>query len=363
MSRDSTRLNLEIESDSFPESEPSCLSFEFSMSLLPVTSCPKINSFIESNKNNSTSTKDNLFKDVSVPEMPDTIIANSDEEDEDEGEFGVVVKKSESKNVQDDDKEDKDEDNNPDEDEDVPVKSSSSFPVDLLNITFKKNGDLPFQVEKHIESKIGMFQKNFNKKDNTMTLTFEVNFHQIDKAQIWQSYQRFFEQSSDDKGSNMHFKLSFDKKGTMDNLLDSFKTNPEIPLVLHLLENSRLKLESTGPDYLIKTGMNYLKSGMKHEMAFLEFLLSRFKGIEGKMQLGPLKDISKDFWNRLELDQTQNFGGFFDVWRTPLLRYVFAEGEGTLVVKGTVFNFFAYEFKMKVNDFAKFLADIKEEFK
>ena len=109
--------------------------------------------------------------------------------------------------------------------------------------------------------------------------------------------------------------------------------------------------------------MNYLKSHMKHEMAFLDFLLSRFKGIKGKMKLGPLKDISKDFWKRLDLDQTQNFGGFFDVWRTPLLSYVFAEGEGTLIVKGTVFNFFAYEFKMKVKDFAKFLRDIKQEFK
>lgn len=351
MSRESTRLNLEIESDSFPESEESCLSFEFSFSLLPVTSCPKINALIESNYSNLDSTKENPFKDVSVPEMPEEIIANSEEEEE--GEFGVAVKKSEKE---------EEEEESSDEEEEGEGKVSS-MPVDLLDITFKKNGQLPLQVEKHIESKIGMFQKNFNEEDNTMTLTFEVNFHQIDKSQIWQSYKRFFEQSSDPKSSNMNFKLSFEKKGTMDNLLESFKSDPEIPLVLHLLENSRLKLESNGPDYLIKTGMNYLKSHMKHEMAFLDFLLSRFKGIKGKMKLGPLKDISKDFWKRLDLDQTQNFGGFFDVWRTPLLSYVFAEGEGTLIVKGTVFNFFAYEFKMKVKDFAKFLRDIKQEFK
>lgn len=360
MSSKSTYLNLEIESDSYLETDKSCLSFDFSISLLPIKSNPQVESLINSKKNPSTGTEANPFgkpgNDIQVPEIPDTIAGDSDEE---EGEFGVVIKKPE------DDQADEIEDISqpPKPEQAEPHEDASAVPIDLLEISFKKNGELPQHVEKHIESKIGLFQKNENEEDNMTTLTFEVNFHQIDKSQIWQSYQRFFEQSADDEQQNMHLQLSFRKNGDLDDMFESFKRDPEIPLILHLLENSQLKLDGKNPDYLLKTGMNYLKSHMNTEMAFLEILLMKFKGVKGKMKLGPLSDISKGFWQRMDLDQTQNFGGFFDVWRTPLLNYIFTEGEGVLHVKGTVFNYFAYEFRMQVTDFAKFLSKIKQEFK
>jgi hypothetical protein len=355
-------MNLEIESDSFLESESSCLSFNFSVSLLPISSNSQVQSLIQNKEQKSVTSKENPFdgpsKDLNVPEMPEAIIDNS--EDEEEGEFGVVIKKP-KKEEADDEIEDISEQKDVQKTEEV--EPSKATPVDVLEITFKKNGELPEEVGKHIESRIGMFQKNENEEEGTTTLTFEVNFHQIDKYEIWQSYQRFFEQKDNSEEKNMHFKLSFQKNGELNDLFNSFKKDPEIPLVLHLIENSRLKLDSEGPEYLIKTGMNYLKSHMKHEMAFLDLLINNFKGIKGKLKLGALHDISKDFWQRLDLDQTQNFGGFFDVWRTPLLNYIFGEGEGKLLVKGTVFNYIAYEFEMNIKDFAQFLSQIKEEFK
>lgn len=63
------------------------------------------------------------------------------------------------------------------------------------------------------------------------------------------------------------------------------------------------------------------------------------------------------------MDQTQNFGGFFDVWRTPLLTHVFGDGEKEVRIQGTVFQFFEYDFKMKIKDFRSFLDEMAKEFK
>ena len=354
MSQKPTHLNLEIESDSFSESDKPCLSFDFSVSLLPVASSPQISSLLTTTKSETTPTPnpfDTTEGNVAVHEMPD-------ESDDEEGEFGVMIKKpaKEEKPVE-------VEDISEDKPKETEEKEKGVGPIDLLEVTFNNTNELPEEVCRHIESKIGMFQKNANEEEGTVTLTFEVNFHQINKQEIWESYLHFFEQSANPSSPNMKFELSLQKNGSLDDLFESFKKDPEIPLVLHLMENSRLKFESKGPDYLLKTGMNYMKPHMKTEMALLEFLLCRFKGLSGKVKLGALSDISKDFWQRMELDQTQNFGGFFDVWRTPLLKHVFGNGEGVLKVRGTVFNFFEYEFNMQIVDFEKFLGQIKQQFK
>lgn len=231
---------------------------------------------------------------------------------------------------------------------------------DLLEITFQGAEEIPEKVRKHIEGKIGTFETR-SEGENT-TLIFEVNFNQIDKTQIWNSYKNFFRQR-EGADKNTSLKISFEKKGEMKDLIEGFKAKKEIPLILHLLQRGILRAEIETPEYLLKSGSEFIKEQFPKEMSQILSLLDRFKSFKGELKLGGMDTIDIGFWKRLDLDQTQNFGGFFDVWRTPLLRHIFGDGEKEVKIQGTVFQFFEYEFKMKIKDFKSFLDEMSKHFK
>ena len=328
MMSETTKVNLQIVSQEFePESVP-CLSFSLDISLLPIDSLPHIKTFLESNDTSENETSSNPFenqesnqettkKDVVVLEIP-----NEDKE---------LINETEAE-------------------EDL---------SDFLEIKFNSLIDLPEAVKLHIEQKIGNYEINKDLETGETSLIFEVNFNRIDKKEIWSSYRKFFQQKPD---LNTRLNVSLNKGGTLEELLSSFKSRTEIPLVLHLLEKARLKVEIDSPAYLLRTSINYLKEEYSQELGFLEFLIDHFAGLEGTMKLGDLENIDMGFWRKLDLDQTQNFGGFFDVWRTPVMEHIFGEGLGSLTVTGSVFKFFRYEMKMEIREFKEFLRMLKEAF-
>lgn len=159
---------------------------------------------------------------------------------------------------------------------------------DLLKITFEGSEELPENVKSHIEGKIGTFETR--KEGADTTLIFEVNFNQIDKTQIWNSYKNFFRQS-ESGAKNSSLCVSFEKKGEMADLLKTFKEKKEIPLILHLLQRGCLRVVMDTPEYLLRTGSEFIKEQFPKEMGQILELINRFQSFKGELKLGGMDTI------------------------------------------------------------------------
>ena len=340
---DRKTINLKISSKDFELSQPSCFSFDLKVSLLSLKSDAEVLKRLTEEKKAEDKNQENNIepsKNVFVPSIP--------KEDEN------ARKPSEGKWEEEDDEDDKNsvevkiEDNNT-EDE-----------TDLLEITINGLQDIPEDVSEHIKSRIGNYELKKDESKNETTLIFDVNFSHVNRNEVFKSYFKFFEQERD---YNSKVNISYAKKGNMKELLESFVEKKEIPLVLHLMEKSELTLDIDSPEFLLVSTINFMKKNFNEPSNLLELLIDKFQAINGKMVLGDINKFDISFWRNLNLDQTQNFGGFFDLWRTPLLGFIFGEGEGKLKVKGTILKFVEYEFNMRILDFKNFLDELSQKFK
>ena len=228
--------------------------------------------------------------------------------------------------------------------------------ADLLNISFKHTKSMPEEVIEHINNNLGSYDLSEDKATNMKTMTFELKINDIDSQKIMDVFEDFFAK----KSKNSCFEVNYQRSQQMEQFTQELKEFSQVPVLLHLIEHSKLTINATDFNPLIDSFVQFLKSQSQLELAKVVRVCMLLKRFNGNLKFVSYKDgLDKDFQEAF-LDQRDLFKEFFLAFENPLMRYIFEnDQEGYLVIQGRILNILKYEVIVNAKNLCEFLYKIK----
>jgi hypothetical protein len=224
---------------------------------------------------------------------------------------------------------------------------------DLLKIKFRHSKPVPQKVKDYVANNLGVFDLTENANEKLMT--FELKINDINVERINKVFETFF--APQVKNSIISFNY-FKTKNSLEWAAD-FKSHPEVPLLLQILENSKIKLEGQNIVNLVDALFTYAKSENSAIVEpWMNIILTLLK-LKAHGQLKSFTRIPKGVFQQMEFDQRDSVKDLFFLFDNPINNYVFEAGQpGKLEISGRILNILDYEFEATFPDMQTFLETI-----
>lgn len=228
--------------------------------------------------------------------------------------------------------------------------------ADLLQVTFTQTKKLPAEVEEYIVNNLGTFDLSENPETHSKTLSFELKINDINTVAILRTFEDFFSK----RLADAYAEIVWEKSGSLDDFHADLKTFSHVPILLQLLERSKVVLRLHQHNALLEGFGHYLKSESKLEQASFMRLLEVLVGFRGDVVLSSYKNGLEADFKALGMDQRDLMKEFFLAFENPLVKYIFEAGQkGDLHIRGRILNILNYEVAFEGKGVAEFLHKIR----
>jgi len=240
--------------------------------------------------------------------------------------------------------------------EEEPKTDDGKSKADLLQITFTQTKKIPADVEEYIVNNLGTYELAEDADQNTKTLSFELKINDINSEAILRTFEDFFNK----RLADAYAEVVLEKSGSLEDFFADLRAYSHVPILLQLLERSKLTARMHHPNGLLEGFGHYLKSEAKLELAGSLKLGQILQTLRGDLTLVSYKDgIEKDF-KALNLDQRDLMKEFFLAFENPLVKYIFENGQkGHLHIRGRILNILNYEVLFEGKGTAEFLYKLR----
>ena len=227
---------------------------------------------------------------------------------------------------------------------------------DLLYITFKQTKKIPDDVVDHINNNLGTYDLTEDETTHEKTMVFELKINDIDSKKILQVYDDFFMT----RLSDAKFELDYKRSQSAENFANDLKQYSQVPVILHLIENSNLQVTANNHNLILDSFIQYLRSQSELDIAKFVKGFQFIQSLKAKFVYKSFKNGLDNDFSLASLDQRDLFKEFFLAFENPLVKYIFENGQdGKLNIKGRILNIINYEVNVELKNAAEFLYKVK----
>jgi hypothetical protein len=235
----------------------------------------------------------------------------------------------------------------------VPAPETETGAEDLLKIQFSHSKPVPEEVRDYISSNLGVF--DLTEAGHEKTLVFELKINDINIELIRKVFEKYFAPEA----SKAFLSLAYSRTQKPEDWYAEFKSRSEVPLLLHLLEHSKVKLEGQDVINILKGLFSYVKSENPMLLQPWMNLLLTLASLKTKGVVNSYNKLPENIFKEMEFEQRDNIKDFFFLMDNPINNYVFEAGEpGRLKISGRILNILNYEFEGSFPNLQGFLGEV-----
>ena len=235
----------------------------------------------------------------------------------------------------------------------APAPEAQADTEDLLKIQFSHSKPVPEEVRDYISSNLGVF--DLTEAGHEKTLVFELKINDINIELIRKVFEMYFAPEA----REAFLSLSYSRSQRPDEWVADFKTRSDVPLLLHLLEHSKIKLEGKDVINILKGLFSYVKSENPSLLQSWMNLLLTLATAKASGVVHSYKKLPKKSLAQMEFEQRDNIKDFFFLMDNPINNYIFEAGEpGKLKISGRILNILNYEFEGRFPNMQGFLGEV-----
>lgn len=235
----------------------------------------------------------------------------------------------------------------------APAPETDTGSEDLLKIQFSHSKPVPEEVKDYISSNLGVF--DLTEAGQEKTLVFELKINDINIELIRKVFEKYFASEA----ANAFMSLSYSRSQKPEDWIADFRSRSDVPLLLHLLEHSKVKLEGKDVINILKSLFSYVKSENPSLMQSWMNLLLTLATVKTTGIVHSFKKLPEQTFAQMEFEQRDNIKDFFFLMDNPINNYIFEAGEpGRLKISGRILNILNYEFEGSFPNMQGFLGEV-----